>query len=418
MAEIRINATGALKLYDSDDSNYVALQSAGTVSSNITWTLPSADGSSGQMLSTNGSGTLSWATASSADPSSADGDTLGTASAEWSDLYLADGGVIYFGNDQEITLTHNADDGLLLKHVGTGDGKEPSLTFQAGDNDIAQDDVLGSIFFQAPDEGAGTDAVLVAAGIEAVSEGDFSSSNNATKLSFKTAASEAAAEKMSLSSAGLLTVTGGVTMTGTTPTLTIGDAGAEDTKIVFDGNAQDFHIGLDDSADDLVIGLGSTLGTTSHIVIDEAGHVTKPLQPCFHIFADADTNYANDAVLFTSNITEIYDLNADMSTGGIFTAPVTGKYHFEASAMFSDLEDGEYAFFRLVASNRELQLHMRQKYEEGATGYSNYWKIIGSCIVDMDASDTAKIVCSVDSTHTLTGSGSGVDSWFAGYLIC
>ena len=28
---------------------------------------------------------------SSADPSSADGDTLGTASAEWSDLYLADG---------------------------------------------------------------------------------------------------------------------------------------------------------------------------------------------------------------------------------------------------------------------------------------------------------------------------------------
>ena len=148
---------------------------------------------------------------SSADPSSADGDTLGTASAEWSDLYLADGGVIYFGNDQEIPLTHNADDGLLLKHVGTGDGKEPSLTFQAGDNDIAQDDVLGSIFFQAPDEGAGTDAILVAAGIEAVSEGDFSSSNNATKLSFKTAASEAAAEKMSLSSGGNLDVTGDIT---------------------------------------------------------------------------------------------------------------------------------------------------------------------------------------------------------------
>ena len=239
MAEIRLNATGDLKLYDSDDSNYVSFKSAGTVSTDITWVLPSADGSSGQALTTDGSGTLSWATASSADPSSADGDTLGTASAEWSDLYLADGGVIYFGNDQEITLTHNADDGLLLKHVGTGDGKEPSLTFQAGDNDIAQDDVLGSIFFQAPDEGAGTDAVLVAAGIEAVSEGDFSSSNNATKLSFKTAASEAASEKMSLSSAGLLTVTGGITMTGTTPTLTIGDAGAEDTKIIFDGNAQD-----------------------------------------------------------------------------------------------------------------------------------------------------------------------------------
>ena len=121
-------------------------------------------------------------------------------------MFLADGGQILFGNDQEITLTHVADDGLVLKHVGTGDGKEPSFSFHAGDNDIAANDVLGSIFFKAPDEGAGSDAILVAAGIEAVSEGDFSSSVNTAKLSFKTATSGAATEKMSLSSAGLLTV--------------------------------------------------------------------------------------------------------------------------------------------------------------------------------------------------------------------
>jgi len=58
-------------------------------------------------------------------------------------------------------------------------------------------------------------------------------------------------------------------ISGTTPTLTMGDAGAEDVKIVFDGNAQDFYIGLDDSADDLVIGKGSTVGTTPAISIDE-----------------------------------------------------------------------------------------------------------------------------------------------------
>ena len=114
MAEIRVNATGELKLYDSDDSNYVSFKSAGTVSSNVAWVLPSADGSSGQALTTNGSGTLSWADAGSADPSSADGDSLGTASAEWSDLFLADGGIIKFGNDQDVTLTHVADTGLLL----------------------------------------------------------------------------------------------------------------------------------------------------------------------------------------------------------------------------------------------------------------------------------------------------------------
>ena len=47
-----------------------------------------------------------------ANPDSADGAALGSASAEWSDLYLADGGIIYFGNDQDITITHSADTGL------------------------------------------------------------------------------------------------------------------------------------------------------------------------------------------------------------------------------------------------------------------------------------------------------------------
>jgi len=60
-----------------------------------------------------------------------------------------------------------------------------------------------------------------------------------------------------------------LTLKGTTPTLTIGDAGAEDTKIVFDGNAQDYYIGLDDGTDDLLIGLGSAVGTTPAISIDE-----------------------------------------------------------------------------------------------------------------------------------------------------
>ena len=67
----------------------------------------------------------------------------------------------------------------------------------------------------------------------------------------------------------LATFHGGITMAGTTPTLTIGDAGAEDTKIVFDGNAKDFYIGLDDSADKLVIGEGSTVGTNNILTITD-----------------------------------------------------------------------------------------------------------------------------------------------------
>mgnify|MGYP001256290555 CR=1 FL=1 len=62
--------------------------------------------------------------------------------------------------------------------------------------------------------------------------------------------------------AGLGTLTEDLLVTGTTPKITIGDAGAEDTAIIFDGNAQDFYIGLDDTNDNLSIGLGSTIGST------------------------------------------------------------------------------------------------------------------------------------------------------------
>ena len=161
-----------------------------------------SDGSNGQALTTDGSGTLSFSTIASADPSSADGDSLGTASLEWSDLYLADGGIIYFGNDQDVTLTHDPDDGLFLKSIATGDDNPVLLTLQTGETDLAANDVIGKIAFQAPDEGTGTDAILVSAAIQAKAEGDHSSSSNATSLEFMTGASEAATAKVRITSAG------------------------------------------------------------------------------------------------------------------------------------------------------------------------------------------------------------------------
>ena len=61
------NATAGAELRlpeDTDNgSNYVALKAADSIASNLTLTLPSADGTSGQALVTNGTGTLSFATA-------------------------------------------------------------------------------------------------------------------------------------------------------------------------------------------------------------------------------------------------------------------------------------------------------------------------------------------------------------------
>ena len=115
---------GELRIYEDTDngSNYSAFK-VGTQSADVTYTLPTADGTSGYVLSTNASGTLSWAnpaqqatyTATTAFvPDASDGATLGTASLEFSDLFLADGATIQFGDDQEVALTHVADTGLKL----------------------------------------------------------------------------------------------------------------------------------------------------------------------------------------------------------------------------------------------------------------------------------------------------------------
>ena len=59
---VQIGSQGDLRLGDSDNSNYVALHAPTTVASNYTLTLPTATGTANQVLITDGSGNLSFAT--------------------------------------------------------------------------------------------------------------------------------------------------------------------------------------------------------------------------------------------------------------------------------------------------------------------------------------------------------------------
>jgi len=92
-------------------------------SADNTLTLP--DGADGVLLSTTSTATLTNKTLTSPVintgtfgtsilPTSADGTTLGSASKEFSDLFLADSSTIQFGNDQDTTLTHTDGSGLTL----------------------------------------------------------------------------------------------------------------------------------------------------------------------------------------------------------------------------------------------------------------------------------------------------------------
>jgi len=181
----------------------------------------------------------------SLSPGTSDGTALGTTSLMWSDLFLADGGVINLNNG-DVILTHSSNlvtltgGGLVVGVDDTGHdvkffgasagaymewdesadqlrimGASADATTSTGKlllatslTDINANDVIGKIEFQAPHEAGGTDAITVAAGIEAVAQGTFSASVNSTDLIFKTGHSEAATEKLRVTSQGELGIGG------------------------------------------------------------------------------------------------------------------------------------------------------------------------------------------------------------------
>ena len=88
---VQLGAQGALRFADADSSNYVAFKAPATVASNVTWTLPGVDGTSSQVLSTNGSGTLSWVTQSGGGGGSPNLDG-GTPTSNYGGITAIDGG--------------------------------------------------------------------------------------------------------------------------------------------------------------------------------------------------------------------------------------------------------------------------------------------------------------------------------------
>ena len=187
---------------------------------------------------------------------------------------------------------------------------------------------------------------------------------------------------------------------GTSPSITIGDAGTEDTKLVFDGNAQDFHIGLDDTDDDLKIGLGSAVGTTPHMVFDETGAVTKPLQPCVLVHpTTAQNNIATNTSTTIVWGTEVFDVGGDFASN-TFTAPVTGKYLCALSLDMDNLDqDANYYQVQFASSNRD-----RYGPIIDPAGFDEdlvYGSLTKTIILDMDTNDTLTVLIRQD------GSGAG-----------
>lgn len=101
-------------------SNYVGFKAPNSIAADVTWTLPAADGTSGQVLSTDGSGTLSWAT-----PSVADNAVSGAKIALGSD---AAGDMMYYDGTDYARLPVGSTAQVLTVSSGVPTWSAPVMT--------------------------------------------------------------------------------------------------------------------------------------------------------------------------------------------------------------------------------------------------------------------------------------------------
>ena len=130
-------ATGVLKLNGSS-SGYVGLQGAAAAGS-TTYTLPSADGSNGQVLSTNGTGTLAWTTAATTITISNDTSTatnvypafLSATTGTAATLYTGNARLLYLPSTGQFqSTTFRSGNGLFVNSATVSE----NCTIASGDN--------------------------------------------------------------------------------------------------------------------------------------------------------------------------------------------------------------------------------------------------------------------------------------------
>lgn len=130
------NATGAqpeLALSEDPDNgtNKVTIKAPATLAADYTLTLPVDDGTANQVLQTDGSGVLSWATAASSSVATADGVTAGTVKTHVPEVHIANKTV----TGADYTILDN--DGYQTVYVDCS-GSDRTITLPATANNVGR----------------------------------------------------------------------------------------------------------------------------------------------------------------------------------------------------------------------------------------------------------------------------------------
>ena len=125
---------------------------------------------------------------------------------------------------------------------------------------------------------------------------------------------------------------------------------------------------------------------TTALSIDNAGAVTKPLQPAFSATA-ATTNIPVATGTTVTLSSERFDVGNNL-TNNIFTAPITGKYLFTYIFYIANLDAGHNTFdAHILTSNKQYQQTFKPSVFMNSDGN---FGVSGSVIADMDINDTCR----------------------------
>ena len=210
----------------------------------------------------------------------------------------------------------------------------------------------------------------------------------------------------------IATTSTGVDVTGT---ITLSYDGSDTFATIKGPSNRSLHIDLDANGNTDSFKIRDLRDNSERLVVRADGLVTMPSQSAF-LATNTNANQTNFAVGALVDVNfgvEVFDQNADFASS-TFTAPVAGKYQFNVNCRLDDMDSASnYYLVRLVTSNRNYT-HIWDSNEFSSD--TNYFSLQVSCLADMDASDTAKVIVYQNNGTQQTAV---IDaSFFSGHLVC
>ena len=199
-----------VRFKDADGSHYVGLQAPSTVSSNLVWSLPAADGSSGQLLKTDGSGNLGWV--SDTQSNLLDEDNMSSNSA----TQPASQQSIKAYADTKAVLTGSTDNTICTVTGANAISGEANLTYNGTNLQVKQTGDTGQEFIFDSNRSAADNILGGIAGYwdtDRVADIWFNSGADTTNkddgyITFRTSPSQGAiAERLRIASNAVITAT-------------------------------------------------------------------------------------------------------------------------------------------------------------------------------------------------------------------